>query len=147
MFTISSTMRSRCRQRRWRHLDRMTDDLLECKIHPSMLEGEYLARHGSECKLMCDRICYYENIRKDPVNPPFFEQMEPTRKAKLLRFLDEKESPFMIFALLFAPLTSTFCVNNNSGAIQQDIPSLEMQAEVLAMYKELFMKAYQSYEP
>lgn len=41
--------------------------------------------HITQLKLIADRGCYIENVMKDPINKPFFDQMEPTRRALLER--------------------------------------------------------------
>lgn len=67
-------------QRRKPHLDRMVNELLNVKLTDEMFTDEYLCTHTIEMKSLIDRMVYFENITKDPVNAPYFEQMDPLKR-------------------------------------------------------------------
>lgn len=76
-------------QRRKPHLDRMVEELLNARLTEEMFTDEYLAEHTIEMKTLADRMVYFENVTKDPVNAPYFEQMDPLKRRLIqVRILD-----------------------------------------------------------
>lgn len=71
---------SRDLARRKPYLNRMTNELLNAKISKDMFTPEYLAEHTIEMKSLIDRMVYFQNIMADPINAPFFEQMDPFKR-------------------------------------------------------------------
>ena len=67
-------------KRRKPHLDRMVNELLNAKITDEMFTDEYLCTHTIEMKSLIDRMVYFDNVIKDPVNAPYFEQMDPLKR-------------------------------------------------------------------
>lgn len=67
------------------HLEQMVDELLDFQFTPEIFSERYMRTHITQLKLIADRGCYIENVMKDPINKPFFDQMEPTRRALLER--------------------------------------------------------------
>ena len=66
--------------RRKPHLDRMVNELLNTRVTDAMFTDEYLAEHTSEMKSLVDRMVYFQNVFDDPVNAPYFEQMDPLKR-------------------------------------------------------------------
>lgn len=64
-------------QRRQPHLDRIVTDLLRVKISDDMLSEAYILSHTAQLKQLLDRMVYFQNIKDDPVNAPYFDQMDP----------------------------------------------------------------------
>ncbi len=62
-------------ERRRPHLDRITKELLDANITEDMFSRAYLEHHSAEMKVLADRLTYYENIFRDPVNAPYFDNL------------------------------------------------------------------------
>ena len=65
------------------HLQRIVRQLVATRITPDMLTEQYLSEHAAEIKQLCDQMTYLENMQKDPINAPFFEQMSEMEKTLL----------------------------------------------------------------
>lgn len=61
--------------RRAPHIRKMMKELLTANVNMAMFTDEYLGEHLGEMKLMADRMTYFENVYKDPVNKPFFDSL------------------------------------------------------------------------
>ncbi len=84
-----SDMVSDSLEKRRKHLDHITDTLLNLKISEDMFTPEYIAKHPKEMKNITARMTYFENIWNDPINADYFKNMEPVRKELLkTRILD-----------------------------------------------------------
>ena len=86
--------------RRALHLQRFTDELLEVNITADLYTPESIHQNAAWLKRIADRMTYYENMQKDPVNAPFFQNMDPMRQALLKEKLD-----------LLAPICSMLTVS------------------------------------
>ena len=86
--------------RRTPHLQRFTDELLEVNITADLYTPESIHQNAAWLKRIADRMTYYENMQKDPVNAPFFQNMDPMRQALLKEKLD-----------LLAPICSMLTVS------------------------------------
>ncbi len=71
-------------QKRMPHLERIKNDLLKIRISPVMFTWDYISKHTSEVYSIVNRFTYFENMQKDPINKPFFEQL-PEIDKKLLK--------------------------------------------------------------
>ncbi len=61
-------------------LDNATDYILNTEVQPWMFkEEDYVRDHAVELKIICDRFVYFENLLKDPINKPYFDEMEPMK--------------------------------------------------------------------
>ncbi len=64
-------------------LDDLVKEMIEKRIDPAMLNIEYVSEHITDLKKLGDKMIYLENIMKDPINKPFFDEMEPVEKEML----------------------------------------------------------------
>ncbi|MCD8196711.1 MAG: hypothetical protein LUE24_06050 [Lachnospiraceae bacterium] len=71
-------------ERRWPHLERMTREILNADITQGMVSEAYLEKHMGEAWAIGDKMTYYENVMKDPINKPFFDAM-PQYQLELVR--------------------------------------------------------------
>ncbi len=71
-------------ERRWPHLERMTREILDADITQGMVSEAYLEKHMGEAWAIGDKMTYYENVMKDPINKPFFDAM-PQYQLELVR--------------------------------------------------------------
>lgn len=69
--------------RRAPHLQRFTDELLEVNITADLYTPENIHQNAARLKEIADRMTYYENMQEDPVNAPFFQNMDPMHKELL----------------------------------------------------------------
>ena len=72
-------------QRRLPHLERMKNELLNIRLSPDMLTETYMERHAVELYDIVAKMTYFENVEKDPINAPFFENL-PAVERKLLKY-------------------------------------------------------------
>ena len=84
------------------HLRRIVDEVLAIHITPEMLTKEYIEGHVSQIRGMGDKLTYISNVRKDPVNKPFFDQL-PQMEAELL---DAQETMGTILGTIYAQVLS-----------------------------------------
>lgn len=72
-------------QRRLPHLERMKNELLNIRLSPDMLTEAYMERHAVELYDIVTKMTYFENVERDPINAPFFENL-PEVERKLLKY-------------------------------------------------------------
>lgn len=72
-------------QRRLPYLEQMKNEVLNYRISPDMLSEAYLEKHAAEVYDICTRMTYFENVMKDTINAPFFENL-PEVEKKLLKY-------------------------------------------------------------
>ena len=72
-------------QRRLPHLERMKNELLNIRLSPDMLTETYMERHAVELYDIVAKMTYFENVERDPINAPFFENL-PAVERKLLKY-------------------------------------------------------------
>lgn len=65
------------------HLERIVDELLNLDLSPQTLSAANMQRNMGKIQAMADRMLYIDNIMRDPVNAPFFQEMDPVRKQML----------------------------------------------------------------
>nr|WP_297180688.1 hypothetical protein [uncultured Agathobaculum sp.] len=82
-------------QRRAPHLERMVNELIAVQYTPDMLSEDNMRAHIVELKLLGDKMVYMENVMKDPVNKPFFDQLDQVRKDKLEAGFEKIFQPFV----------------------------------------------------
>ena len=82
-------------QRRRPHLQRMVDDLLAIQFSPEMFSQRNLRKNAAQLKELGDQMTYIDNVMKDPVNKPFFDQMDPVRRERLKAATDTVYGPFV----------------------------------------------------
>lgn len=70
-------------QRRWKHLDRMLDNILRFEMSEDKASDEYIRLHAGELKDYFDKLSSFEAVMKDEVNKPYFEQLPAWRSALL----------------------------------------------------------------
>lgn len=75
-------------QRRQPHLRRMVDAVLQVRLTPEMLTKEYVESHIVEIKSIGDKLTCMSNVKRDPINQPFFNQL-PQLEKDLLAAQDE----------------------------------------------------------
>ena len=80
-------------QRMTPHLNRFVNEILSYKVTPDMLTAESLRRNAAKVKLMNDRMTYIENLQRDPVTAPFFQQLDPIKLAMLNNFTNLMTGP------------------------------------------------------
>lgn len=91
---------SRDVERRRPHLDRIVKELLEIKITKDMANPEYLSRNSAKVKIICDRFTYFDNIWKDPVNKPYFDNLPQYKKDLLNCQILERYAPFSTYMVV-----------------------------------------------
>lgn len=67
-------------ERRKPHLDRMLQQVLSSNLTEDKFTTAYLEHHLGEVKTQVDRLVYFENIYKDPVNAPYFDALPQLTK-------------------------------------------------------------------
>lgn len=70
-------------ERRRPHLVRITREMLEARITEDMLSEEYMENHTAELVQLCNRMTYFQNILKDPINQQFFSDLPPLERDLL----------------------------------------------------------------
>lgn len=114
-------------QRRKPHLDRMVKELLNAKLTEEMFTDEYLAEHTEEMKTLADRMVYFENVTKDPVNAPYFEQMDPLKRKLIdIRILNRYavvgQGMGTLLGAKGVALDNADYVRGDAAAFQQNAP-------------------------
>ena len=92
-------------KRRKPHLERMVNELVSVQFTPDMLSEDNMRANIVELKLLADKMVYMENVMKDPVNKPFFDQLDPIKK-------DTLEAGFQKIFLPFVGALSARCDKN-----------------------------------
>lgn len=87
-------------ERRRPHLDRIVKELLEIRISKDMASPEYLSRNSAKVKSICDRFTYFDNIWKDPVNKPYFDNLPQFKKDLLNCQILERYAPFSTYMVV-----------------------------------------------
>ena len=72
-------------QRRLPYLEQMKNEMLNIRLSPDMLTETYMERHAVELYDIVAKMTYFENVEKDPINAPFFENL-PAVERKLLKY-------------------------------------------------------------
>ncbi len=72
-------------QRRLPYLEQMKNEMLNIRLSPDMLTETYMERHAVELYDIVTKMTYFENVEKDPINAPFFENL-PEVERKLLKY-------------------------------------------------------------
>ena len=97
-------------QRRMPHLERIKNELLKIRISPVMFTWDYITKHTSEVYSIVNRFTYFENMQKDPINKPYFEQL-PEIDKKLLKI--RVEDMTMVTGTLWAKLLALKGISMN----------------------------------
>ncbi|MDR1070160.1 MAG: hypothetical protein LBL37_05210, partial [Gracilibacteraceae bacterium] len=66
--------------RRRPHLERMTEEMLTVDFTPDMFTDAYIEQHAAEMKILADRMTYFSNVYRDPVNASFFAGLSQERR-------------------------------------------------------------------
>lgn len=103
---------SRDLQRMKPHLTRFVDEILSYEVTPDMLTAEYMRKNAARVKVMNDRMTYIENLQKDPVTAPFFQQLDPMKLARLNNFTNLMTGPMGTAIVMNC---AAHCVNANDG--------------------------------
>ena len=82
-------------QRRRPHLQRMVDELLSIRFSPEMFSQRNLRKNAAQLKELGDKMTYIDNVMRDPINKPFFDQLDPVRKERLQAANDTVYGPFV----------------------------------------------------
>lgn len=82
-------------QRRRPHLERMVNELLAIQFTPDMLSEHNMRQHAAQLKDFADKMVYMDNVLDDPVNKPFFDQMDPVRRERLEAGFNNIYPPFV----------------------------------------------------
>ena len=82
-------------KRRKPHLERMVNELVSVQFTPDMLSEDNMRANIVELKLLADKMVYMENVMKDPVNKPFFDQLDPIKKDTLEAGFQKIFPPFV----------------------------------------------------
>ncbi len=99
-------------ERRRPHLERFTNELLSTEITANMFTKEYISEHAVEMKALFDRMVYFDNMRNDPINRPYFEQLDPLQKELIdIRI----RGIYSDISSLFAAACAGMCVDLFSG--------------------------------
>ncbi len=70
-------------EKRKPYLESLVKEIMDHRIEPSMMNYEYISAHAAEMKNLGDKMIYLENMRNDPINKPFFDDMEPAERELL----------------------------------------------------------------
>ncbi len=64
-------------------LDSLVKEMIDFKFDATMMNIEYISAHVVKMKEIGDKLIYMENVMKDPINKPYFDNMEPAEKELL----------------------------------------------------------------
>ena len=112
-------------QRRRPHLERMVNELLSIQFTPDMFSEHNLQQHAVQLKDIADKMVYMDNVLHDPVNKPFFDQMDPVRRERLEAGFNKIYTPFVGAMTLQCNKNG---VELNSGRYygHEDMPAIQM---------------------
>ena len=130
-------------ERRRPHLERITNELLSAQITADMFSKEYVSQHVADMKVLFDRMVYFENMRHDPINAPFFEQLEPLQKELIEYRIDNL---YRECGSLLTTVCMGECVMLSSGEYMDEPQSARKNAAVLlpGLYNSLINKLSES---
>lgn len=130
-------------ERRRPHLERITNELLSAQITADMFSKEYVSQHAADMKVLFDRMVYFENMRHDPINAPFFEQLEPLQKELIEYRIDNL---YRECGSLLTTVCMGECVMLSSGEYMDEPQSARKNAAVLlpGLYNSLINKLSES---
>lgn len=121
-------------QRRTPYLQKFTDELMAVNITMEMLTPEYLKDHAAAVKQLGDRMVYFQNIQKDPINAPFFQNMPPMKLELLNAKLDSLAA---IFSTQLVNRLATKGVNCDSAAYFTTTDQVETARQMDEGYSRL----------
>lgn len=74
--------------RRAPYLQKFAEELMKLNISADMYAPENVHKNAARLKQIADQMTYFENMQKDPVNAPFFQNMDPLQLDLLNAKLD-----------------------------------------------------------
>lgn len=126
---------SRDLERRRKHLDRMTEELIAYsemfsdRVHFTL---DYIKDHARQAFDYGNHLTYYENVMKDPINAEYFDGLSKEQKDRLRIVLHGAGE----ISTYFTTLAGTKGVDMNSGDFLEEIPdSFQMQLDGFLSHK------------
>lgn len=81
-------------KRRAPHLDKLAEEIMRLQHSPALFSDRYVQEHIVELKEQSDRLSAMEKALADPINAPYFAQMEPVARELLEARVTALNAPF-----------------------------------------------------
>lgn len=104
-------------ERRKPYLEKITREVQGFTFSADMFEGEQLHENITQYKTMADKMTYFENMQRDPINKPFFQAMPPAEKELLNKRMGAMTAAF---GLYLGIKTSMKGVSVNTGKYEPE---------------------------
>lgn len=120
-------------ERRRPHLDRMVEQALSIQVTPDMFAQEYLKDHAGEIYKKVNMLVCFDNIMKDPVNQPYFDELPQFTKDLIEQRIMSRYTN-LGWALNCA--CAQKAVNMNGASYMKNVTNMEQVNNFRDMYIE-----------
>ncbi|MCD8241167.1 MAG: hypothetical protein LUD73_01860, partial [Lachnospiraceae bacterium] len=127
------------------HLERMVTELTNIHFVPEMFTERYLREHMKEMGELASKMLCMDNVMNDPINRPFFENLDPYRKAALDAGFRRIFIPFQT-ALLQTTAKYGVNFNRNKYYGHEEREPIEMGEATAEDAKRLYQDSIGGYE-
>jgi len=130
-------------ERRRRHLERMVREADYIRFPADPFSILYMRYHIREMNDMLNRLAYMDNVKKDPVNKEFFDNLDPVLKDRV----DSKERVGAALSSALAMSCAEVGVNMNSAAYirRGEEAVIHSAVEAREFTEELYRNALRDY--
>lgn len=118
-------------ERRRPHLDRMVEQALSIQVTPDMFAQEYLKDHAGEIYKKVNMLVCFDNIMKDPVNQPYFDELPQFTKDLIEQRIMSRYT-YLGWTLNCA--CAQKAVNMNNASYMSNVRNMEQANDFHDMY-------------